>query len=69
MWKEEVVIWSTDLLGEESHSDTDLKKTMHTNEIITDVVGGLSGKRKSQAPADTLPSSETTANAFQVYGN
>lgn len=47
--EKEVVIWSSaDQLGGKSHSDTDLRRTMHTNEIITDMVGGLLGLKKEK---------------------
>ena len=46
MFEGEVVIVSAaDPLRVKSHCDTDLKRTMHTNEIITDKVGGLQRKR------------------------
>lgn len=38
-----------DPLGVKSHSDTDLKRTMHTNEIITNFVGGLWVKKDATA--------------------
>ena len=54
--EKEVVIWSmADLLGGKSHSDTDLRRTMHTNEIITDVVGGLLGAKKAIHPSCHIP--------------
>lgn len=42
---------------------------MHTNEIITDMVGGLLGlkKEKKNPTAATIRSLETAANMFQVY--
>lgn len=55
--EKEVVISSTaDLLGGKSHSDTDLRRTMHTNGIITDMMGGLLGKNSAttQLPCSPL---------------
>lgn len=69
--EKEVVIWSTaDLLGGKSHSDTDLRRTVHTNEIITDMVGGLLGKRKKkkgatpQLPQSPLPRPWLTCSRY-----
>lgn len=45
MPEKEVGIWSTaDLLGGKSHGEADLRRTMHTNGIITDMTGGLLGR-------------------------
>lgn len=46
-----------DPLGVNSHSDTDLRRTMHTNEIITDFVGGLLSKKKKKSATTQLPHS------------
>lgn len=56
MEKEVVISSAADLLGGKSHGDADLRRTMHTNGIITDMMGGLLGRNSAttQLPCSPL---------------
>lgn len=56
MEKEVVISSAADLLGGKSHGDKDLRRTMHTNGIITDMMGGLLGRNSAttQLPCSPL---------------